>query len=171
MSEARYPAGAALLCRVGTRVYGIRLDQVVETMRPLPIEPLAGVPPFVLGLSILRGAPVPVIDLAGLLGTTSSMRSTRFVAVRAGDRQAVLTVESVVGVAALPERTLGALPPLVRDVPAQAIETIGNLDEGMLFVLKAARIVPDSVWKSLDEQHDGRDGARNDEHAVREASA
>ena len=150
MSEARHPARAALLCRVGTRVYGIRLDQVVETMRPLPIEPLAGVPPFVLGLSVLRGTPVPVIDLANLLGTASPVMHARFVAVRAGDRTALLAVESVARVAALPERILESLPPLVRDVSAQALDTIGRLDEGMLFVLKSGHIVPDAVWNSLD---------------------
>lgn len=163
MSEARHPARAALLCRVGTRVYGIRLDQVVETMRPLPIEPLAGVPPFVLGLSILRGAAVPVVDLAGLLSTTSSVRSTRFVAIRAGVRQALLAVECVVGVGAIPQSTPEGLPPLVRDVSAQALETIGSLDEAMLFVLKAGCIVPDSVWRSL--------GQRYGERAAHEASA
>ena len=170
MSEARDPARAALLCRVGTRVYAIRLEQVVETLRPLPIEPLAGVPPFVLGLSILRGTPVPVVDLAGLLGATSSVRSARFVAVRAGERQALLAVEGVAGVVGLPERTLDALPPLLRDMSAQAVEAVGSLDEGMLFVLQAGRIVPDSVWKSVDEQDGRRAGRHVDARAVEGAA-
>jgi purine-binding chemotaxis protein CheW len=133
-------------------VYGIRLDQVIETMRPLPIEPLAGVPPFVLGLSVLRGTPVPVIDLANLFGAASPVRCARFVAVRAGHRHAVLAVESVAGVTALPERTLESLPPLVRDMSAQALDTIGRLDEGMLFVLKSGHIVPDAVWESVESR-------------------
>jgi purine-binding chemotaxis protein CheW len=142
---------------VGTRVYGIRLDQVVETMRPLPIEPLAGVPSFVLGLSVLRGMPVPVIDLASLLGAASPVKSARFVAVRAGDRTALLAVESVTGVTALQEQMLESLPPLVRDMSAQALDTIGRLDEGMLFVLKSGHIVPDAVWDSLEARGPGPD--------------
>jgi purine-binding chemotaxis protein CheW len=125
------------------------LDQVIETMRPLPVEPLAGTPSFVLGLSVLRGAPVPVIDLANLLGATSLTTHARFIAVRAGDRNALLAVESVVGVVALPDRMLESLPPLVGAMSAQALDTIGRLDEGMLFVLKSGHIVPDSVWRSL----------------------
>ena len=135
-------------------MYAIRLAQVLETMRPLSIEPLAGLPPFVLGLSVLRGAPVPVIDLANLLGSAAPALHTRFVAVRAADRKALLAVESVVGVASLPERTLDSLPPLLGDMSAQAIDAIGSLDEGMLFVLKSGHIVPPSVWQSV-EQRDG----------------
>jgi purine-binding chemotaxis protein CheW len=126
------------------------LDQVVETMRPLPIEAVAGVPSFVFGLSVLRGVPVPVINLANLLGASSSAALARFVAVRAGDRTALLAVESVVGVMALPEGMLESLPPLVRDMSAQILDTIGKLDEGMLFVLKSGHIVPDAVWQSID---------------------
>jgi chemotaxis signal transduction protein len=36
-------------------------------MRPLPIEPLSRMPCFVLGLSIIRRSPVPVIDARRLL--------------------------------------------------------------------------------------------------------
>jgi purine-binding chemotaxis protein CheW len=36
-------------------------------MRPLPIKPIAGTPGFVRGVSIIRGAPTPVIDLKALL--------------------------------------------------------------------------------------------------------
>src|SRR5688572_15607941 len=58
-----------LICRVSTRVCALPLDAVVETMRPLVVEPVAGAPGFVSGLSIVRGEPIPVVDAARLLGT------------------------------------------------------------------------------------------------------
>jgi chemotaxis signal transduction protein len=42
-------------------------ERVPEIMRPLPIEPLSRMPCFVLGLSIIRRSPVPVIDARRLL--------------------------------------------------------------------------------------------------------
>jgi purine-binding chemotaxis protein CheW len=146
-------AGAALLCRVGTRVYAIAIEHVIETLRPLALEPVAAAPPFVLGLSRLRGAPVPVVDLARLLGTTGRSEAApapRFVAIRCGARVAALAVDGVVGVAALPRETTAALPPLLGEATAQVVSAVGTLDESMLLVLKSAHMVPPSVWRTLD---------------------
>jgi purine-binding chemotaxis protein CheW len=60
-----------LLCRIGSSIGALALKDVRETMRPLPIEPLAGTPPFVLGLAIVRGFPTPVIDAARLLSPSA----------------------------------------------------------------------------------------------------
>ena len=54
-----------LIVMAGARACAIPLDYVAETMRPLPIEPVAGTPGFVRGVSVIRGAPTPVVDLKG----------------------------------------------------------------------------------------------------------
>ncbi|HEY3593527.1 MAG TPA: chemotaxis protein CheW [Polyangiaceae bacterium] len=139
-----------LLCRVGTRLCGIAVRHVAETMRPLPLEPVAGMPAFVLGLALIRGTPTPVIDLAFLLlGPSERQTATRFVTVKAGQRIAALAVSHVIGIRDIPTRTLGALPPLAQEVKADFIETIGSLDDDMLMMLNGARIVPSSVWTVL----------------------
>jgi len=86
-----------LLVRAGTLTCALPLSHVVETMRPLPIEPLANAPAFVRGLSIIRGAPVPVVDLGALLNTPSSRPPPRFVTVRAGERRVALAVDGILG--------------------------------------------------------------------------
>ena len=58
---------SALVFRAGPLLCALRLDEVIETMRPLDVQPLAGTPAFVLGISVLRGVPTPVIDVARLL--------------------------------------------------------------------------------------------------------
>jgi purine-binding chemotaxis protein CheW len=145
---------AALVLVVGTRSYAVPLGLVRETMRPLPIEPLAGVPPFVRGLSIIRGVPTPVIDLGGLLGAPAE-RAQRFVTVQAGERQVALVVDSVLGVRSLASAAFGALPPLLQGAPAEAIEAVGTLDAQLLLVLRASRLVPDDVWRVLDARAAG----------------
>ena len=49
------------------------LEHVVETMRPLPVEPLGDAPRFILGLSIVRGEPIPVVDVGAANATTFTL--------------------------------------------------------------------------------------------------
>jgi purine-binding chemotaxis protein CheW len=142
-----------LLCRVGSLVCAVLLEHVSETMRPLPIEPLAGLPSFVLGLSVLRGTPVPVVDAARMLGVVAPARPGRFVAMRIGARTAVLAVDAVLGVRTLRRDALEMVPPLLADARSEVVETIGTLDSDLLVVLRSGRIVPTPVWAALHAEH------------------
>jgi purine-binding chemotaxis protein CheW len=120
-------------------------------MRPLAIEPLASAPSFVAGVSIVRGEPIPVLDLRRLLGSSGEPESARrLVAIRVDSRRAGLLVDGVEGVRRLPSDTLRALPPLLGDASRELIAEIGRLDEKLLMVLESGRLVPDSVWAALE---------------------
>ena len=135
---------------VGTRACAFPLHHVAETMRPLPIKPVAGTPSFVRGVSVIRGIPTPVVDLKALLDNSESSASYgRFVTLKLGDRQVAIGVDSVVGLRNLGSSQLGELPPLLRDVTADLIESFGTRDAQLLLVLRAAHIVPDEVWTTL----------------------
>jgi purine-binding chemotaxis protein CheW len=119
-------------------------------MRPLAIEPLASAPSFVQGISIVRGEPIPVLDLRQLLGSTSQTeRPRRLVVIRVDSRCAGLFVDGVEGVRHLPPDMLRALPRLLGDTSAELVTEIGRLDEKLLMVLESGRLVPDSVWAML----------------------
>lgn len=133
-----------LLVRAGARLCGLPVSAVSETMRPLPVVAVAGAPAFVRGVAVVRGEPVPVVDLAALLGGTPEARVERFVTVRAGGRSAALAVASVLGVAALDPAGARTLP-LVRDACAGALESLRTLDGDLLVVLGAARLVPEDA--------------------------
>ena len=118
-------------------------------MRPRPIEPLGGAPEIVRGLSVIRGAAVPVVDLGGLLGSEVQSSPTRFVMIRAGDRLVALSVDEVLRIREIASSQLLDMPPLLRDAHAERVEAIGALDAELFLVLNAAHLVPDEVWKSL----------------------
>jgi purine-binding chemotaxis protein CheW len=138
-----------LLVHVGARGCFLPLSEVVETMRPQPVEPLAGVPPFIIGVSIVRGAAVPVVDLGAVVGTTDLRSSSRFVTVRLGDRIAALAVDDVVGVRDLERARMEEMPPLLRGANADVVQAIGTLDAQLLVVLRSSRILPEEVWDAL----------------------
>jgi purine-binding chemotaxis protein CheW len=146
----------ALLCRARGSLVAVRLEEVIETMRPLavtPVGPRAGahdrLPGFVLGLSLVRGAAIPVVDLGAMLGVPEAAAPRRFVTVRVGARAVALAVEEVVGIRALPVAALEELPPLLREVGA-AVAAVGAADAELLVVLRLLRAVPTEIWAALE---------------------
>jgi purine-binding chemotaxis protein CheW len=140
----------ALVCRVATRRCALWLEDVVETMRPLPVEPLAGAPPFVRGVAVVRGDPVPVVDVASLVGAEESC-PTRFVVVTAGGRRVGLAVDDVLGVQVIPSGSLQDLQPFLGDASAEVVSAMGAVGTELVLVLRSARLVPEGVWALLEE--------------------
>jgi purine-binding chemotaxis protein CheW len=124
-----------LVTRVGGIACALPIERVVETMRPLPIEPVRGALPSVRGMAVIRGAPLPVIDVAALLGQ-APREQARFVVVRTGTRHVALLVDAVIEVREL--AAVAELPPLVQGEVAAAV---GAIDRELLVVLDAARLV------------------------------
>jgi len=135
---------------VATRLIGVPIELVIETMRPLAIERLSGAPEFVSGLSVIRGMPMPVVDVGRLLGSTEAP-PRRFVTVRAGHRTLALAVSDVAGVRTLQADSLHTLPPLLRHAAAGIVPAVGALDAELLLVLQNAHIVPEEVWRRTAE--------------------
>jgi purine-binding chemotaxis protein CheW len=144
-----------LLCRIGSRIGALTLNDVREVMRPLPIEPLAGAPPFVLGLAIVRGFPTPVIDAGRLLGPVALPSPARFVSLRLGERTAALAVDAVLDVRSLAAGNVADIPPLLREAGSEVASAIGALDTKLLLVLEAARLVPESLWDAIEPSTSG----------------
>ncbi len=149
MDENR--ANSALLLRVPGAVCAFPIREVIETMRPLPIEPLANLPEFVLGVALIRGSVVPVIDLKAVFEAHASEPPMRFVTIRVGERCVALAVQSVVGVVDLGKYTLEEMPPLLKSARPDVIQAIGVLDSELLMVLRTSRLVQESAWKAIDK--------------------
>jgi purine-binding chemotaxis protein CheW len=152
-SPAEGAAGAlALVFRAGSLLCALPLDEVIETLRPLAVRPLAGTPPFVRGVTIMRGVPAPVIDVARLLGGEQA-EVVRFVAVRAERGPVAFATGPVLGIrpadagsqirpATGPAGTTG----LIGGASAALVAGVGTLDAEPLLMLQSMRVVPDEVW-------------------------
>jgi len=135
----------AVVVTIGPHACAIPIAHVTETMRQLRVEPMVGAPSFVRGLSVIRGVPVPVVDLAAVLGLPSSGSLSRLVVLGIGSRRVALAVDGVAGVISIDAATIPAIAPLLRSASADAITAIGTLDKQLLFVLEASRILPDQT--------------------------
>jgi purine-binding chemotaxis protein CheW len=102
---ASWRARRAVLAKIGGRSLAVPVEHVVETMRPLPIIPLAIIPltaednisDYVLGISRIRGEDCRVIDAARLLGVPAGP-ATRFLVVRDRGARVALRVDAVIDV-------------------------------------------------------------------------
>jgi purine-binding chemotaxis protein CheW len=138
---------AALVFRAGPFYCALSLGEVIETMRPLATRPLVGTPPYVRGLTILRGAPAPVIDMTRLL-TGVETTVNRYVAVRAGRGPIVCATGPVLGV-----RQVHVEPPegpaaLLSGVSRTLIAAVGTVGTEPLLLLHSIAAVPDEVWEA-----------------------
>lgn len=153
-----------MVCRLNDRLCALPIAHVVETMRPMAVRGVAECPSFVLGVSVIRGQAVPVIDAASLLGAPGS-HPARIVTVAIDGRRIALAVEAVLGVMEIPLEFISGLPPLLRDAAGDVVSALGALDRELLYVLNSARIVPGPVWAALQSKPvPGDERAGNSQH-------
>ncbi len=120
-------------------------------MRPLPVEAVTGVPSFVLGLSVIRGIAVPVVDLEAVLGTGHAHSFARFVSLKLGERRVAVAVGAVIGMRELEGERVDAWPPLLQDAGGDVADAVGVKDAELFLVLRASRLLPDEIWRRISK--------------------
>lgn len=143
-SRAESAATSALVFRAGPMLCALRLDDVIETMRPLGTRPLAGTPAFVRGVTIVRGMPTPVVDVARLLGGERA-EVCRFVAVRTEHGPVVFATGAVLGIRTTAPGDGSGHPELL-GAAGRLVAGVGTLDDEPVLLLQGMRVVPDEVW-------------------------
>jgi purine-binding chemotaxis protein CheW len=139
-----------LVVATETRLCAIPLECVREAMRPLPIEPVGSGPPCLYGVSLIRGATVPVVSLDALLTPGAIPRHFgRFALLAFDSRYVALAVTNVVGVRRLSTEDVRGLPPLLSDGAIDSVSALGILDSKLLLILRRSRVVPDEVWAAV----------------------
>lgn len=144
-----------LVCRAGAKVCGFPLERVLETMRPLPVEPFAQMPEFVLGVAVIRGRATAVIDARQLLGSPSDRPPERYVTLgfdAHAERSAAFALDSVLGVREVDASALGAWPRLLGDARGDVVQRLGALDSELFLVLEHARLLPEAAWRLLEQE-------------------
>jgi purine-binding chemotaxis protein CheW len=150
-AESESAGATSLVFRAGSLLCALRLDDVVEIMRPLVTRPLAGTPSFVSGVTIMRGVPVPVVDVACLLAG-ERVEPERYVAVRTERGPVAFATGPVLGIRATTaggEATRHTA--LLGGAAGTLVAGVGTLDGEPLLLLQSMRVVPDDVWVAAAE--------------------
>lgn len=134
-----------LLVRAGEWMTALPITEVIETMRALPVRPVAGAPAFVRGVSMIRGELLPVVHLGALLGAKEAPEGGRFVTVRAGTKPFALHVDQVLGAKLIEDAALSSTPALLSEALPQHASKLAALDGQMVVVLRTARLLSDEL--------------------------
>jgi purine-binding chemotaxis protein CheW len=132
---------------LGAEVYGVDILRLKEIRGWSPATRLPHTPPPVLGVLNLRGVVVPVIDLrvrfglpaAGFTATTViivlSLRTAR------GEQEFGIVVDRVMDVVDIATDQIKAPPATGCSAAAEVILGIATIDEQMLILLEAERLI------------------------------
>ena len=139
-----------LICRVSSKLCGLPLEHVLETLRPLPLQELANMPSFVRGVALIRGRPTPVLDGGSLLGSPAThSASARLVTLELGERRVALWVDAVVGIRSIEVDALEQLPFVLRESHREQVDALGALDAELLLVLEHTRLLTEAHFQLL----------------------
>jgi purine-binding chemotaxis protein CheW len=127
----------------GGQGYCIEVARVREIRRWSPVTTLPHAPRYFLGVMNLRGAVIPIIDLALRLGLAATAPTPRHVVliVAAGDRTVGLLVDSVAQILKVPRDALRGVPLL----PSEALQLVKGMiasDGAALRILDTDAIAP-----------------------------
>lgn len=135
----------SLVFRAGSLLCALRLDEVIEIMRPLAVRSLAGTPSYVCGVTIMRGVPTPVVDVARLVGGEPA-DVARFVAVRTERGPIAFAIGPVVGIRAAAAEAAAQHPVLLGGASSRLVAGVGTIDAEPVLLLQSMWVLPDEVW-------------------------
>jgi purine-binding chemotaxis protein CheW len=132
---------------LGAEVYGVDILRLKEIRGWSPVTRLPHSPPAVLGVLNLRGVVVPIIDLRVRFG----MAAAEFTAITViivlslrterGDQEFGIVVDKVMDVVDIAPEQIRPTPATSCAATRDAIEGIATVDEQMLILLDAERMI------------------------------
>jgi purine-binding chemotaxis protein CheW len=135
-----------LVCfRIGGQEFCVDIMGVREIRGWTPATPLPGAPGFVRGLINLRGAVLPVLDLAARLGLGQAQPTARHViiVVQVGSRVTGLLVDAVSDILTVSDEQLQPTPSLAAPEGASFVQGILTIDQRMISLIALNRVTPE----------------------------
>lgn len=143
--------------RVGAELYGLDIACVQEIDRVQPITRVPQALSFVEGVIHLRGAIIPVIDLARRfsLAPIVADRQTRIIVVALLGQSVGLIVNAVTEVIPIPSKAIGPAPPLTFEKSGRFIAGMARVGEGLISILSLDRLLSTDEVAQLSQLDPG----------------
>ncbi len=136
-----------LTFRVGRDLFGVATRYIREILEFHSITQVPMMPPLVRGVINLRGAVVPIIDLAERFGLGNTELGSRtcivILELQDGDEAQLMgaLVDAVTAVAEIEPGALRQAPAFGSRVPPQYIEDLARVDERFLTLLRMEQVL------------------------------
>ncbi|NNM71189.1 chemotaxis protein CheW [Enterovirga aerilata] len=133
--------------RIGSQEFCVDIQSVREIRGWTPATPLPHSPGFVRGVINLRGAVLPVVDLAARLGLRSTEPTARHVIIvsRIGAQLVGLLVDAVSDILTVTDDTLQPTPHVAYDAERAFVKGLLPVDGRLISLVSLDRILPDQA--------------------------
>lgn len=154
--EQATDASQYLTFMLGDEEYGVEILRVHGIQGWDSATPIPNSPDYVLGVTNLRGAVVPIIDLRRRFGMESKEfdRTTVVIVVNIKgvnqDRIVGMVVDGVSEVHSVEESSIQPAPDFGGDIDARFVCGLATIDERLLILLDVDRLIDDSVEIDVD---------------------
>ena len=153
-TPVRLQASRYVIFGMGDGRFGAPLSNVLEIQRTPNITPLPRTPPWLWGVTNLRGQIISVVDLAGVLGVPSSDESAeRRIMVVQSDNAAFVAgfvVDRVHGIRSVPDSMIETPTAKVVDQLAEFVEGVTQLQEQIIAVLRFEKLLSAPVLRQFE---------------------
>jgi purine-binding chemotaxis protein CheW len=132
--------------------YIFRIERIQEIVIPTTISRVPEVPPYVDGVSNLRGTIIPIINLRALFGLSRKENDaeTRTIVVNVGSRTIGCTVDSVSRVMRVPAEQMQPAPDSITSSGRKFIESFARVGEALYILLNVDELLDPA---NLEEVH------------------
>ncbi len=138
---------------VGAELFGTDILSVREILRQPPVEPLKRGPDFIEGITRVRGAAIPVIDLAAYIGKNASRRdkSRHWVLVTQVQETLIgFIVDAVTRILKINTDMIMPAPELILSgLRNQYMRGVCDTEKGLLMVLELDRLLVDEEVRTI----------------------
>jgi purine-binding chemotaxis protein CheW len=130
--------------RVGNQEFCIDIMSVREIRGWTPATPIPHAPKFVRGVINLRGAVLPIVDLAARLGLPSVDPTARHVTIvtQVGDRLVGLLVEAVSDILSLDPEMIQPTPDVASAIARTFLKGVVAIEGRMINIITLEAILP-----------------------------
>ena len=129
---------------IGEQQFSLRTTAVREIRGWTPATPLPHAPPFVLGVVNLRGAVLPIVDLAVRLGFPPTQPTARhaIVVVEVGDQVSGLLVDGVSDIFTADDAQIQPTPEIAAETAKLYLRGVIAMEGRLIGVIDIANLLP-----------------------------
>jgi purine-binding chemotaxis protein CheW len=140
-----------VIFELGAENYGVEISTVEGIIKMQDLTHIPHAPSFVEGVTNLRGAVLPVIDLRRRfeLPVVERTRETRIVVTNMNDIKIGMIVDAVSEVLTISDALIEPTPPIVSNGKAEFIHGIVKLGERLVILLDLGRVLSDQEQGTL----------------------
>ena len=136
-------AESYILCELAGATYALRSDDIEHLEMVGALTPVPNAPPFVDGVTSVRGRVIPAISMRARFGfdrQAYDLRS-RLIVVRSEGRSVGLIVDSAREFAAIPETVIQSPPEGLVELSTRYLRGVAHLQDRLVLILDVAELL------------------------------